>query len=293
MNGPWESFARTHTMKAVESLLKHCNDITKLQLKQCGDVDDQTLLLLAQKYPFLKHLHLNGCRKITDQSLIALGKHCLRLTILSLSCNPNRGEVSSQGVQFLLQQCRSLDALHLSHLDDNTIEGSANKLHSSSSVSTITLYNCSSIRNNYAILLLVDLTRLQHLDLSYSSGVSSAVLVAIIQNNRNLRKIDFSRINTVNNCVVQAMAACCSQLEEIEIELCLQVTELSALSSCLKLNFVDIIGCTRVSSASLLLLAVSLGPRFDIYAYRCPSLVEAEESLRGSLRVALKLLKFF
>ncbi|CAN6441197.1 unnamed protein product [Victoria cruziana] len=87
----------------VISLMKHCTDITRLDLSWCSMISDEALESLGAASS-LQALNLHGCSLITDRGLTSLttGSSARTLKKLDLSeCD----QISDTGVVFLRQLC--------------------------------------------------------------------------------------------------------------------------------------------------------------------------------------------
>ncbi|KAM3321350.1 EIN3-binding F-box protein 1-like [Capsicum chacoense] len=88
-------------------LLESCEGLVKVNLSDCLNLTDQVVLSLAARHgETLELLNLDGCRKVTDASLVAIADNCSLLNDLDVSkCAITDSGVAalSRGVQVNLQ----------------------------------------------------------------------------------------------------------------------------------------------------------------------------------------------
>lgn len=69
---------------SVMALAQSCPRLTFLDLSFSKMVIDDTMIEVAQLCPELREVQLNGCTELTDVTLLYLGRHCLRLSQLGV-----------------------------------------------------------------------------------------------------------------------------------------------------------------------------------------------------------------
>lgn len=88
-------------------LLENCEGLVKVNLSDCLNLTDQVVLSLAMRHgETLELLNLDGCRKVTDASLVAIADYCPLLIDLDVSKSAitDSGVAAlSRGVQVNLQ----------------------------------------------------------------------------------------------------------------------------------------------------------------------------------------------
>ena len=68
----------------VSMLVRKCSELEALGLADCVHIGDAAILEVVTYKPNIKYLDLNGCKKISDQSMRSISTFCSKLESLSL-----------------------------------------------------------------------------------------------------------------------------------------------------------------------------------------------------------------
>jgi hypothetical protein len=98
----------------VSTIVRRCNRIESLALGECIQLSDACMLEIATYKPNIKYLDINGCKKITDNSIRSLANFCVKLEFLNLRAT----NITDIGLITLINgKCiKTLEDLNLSYL---------------------------------------------------------------------------------------------------------------------------------------------------------------------------------
>lgn len=149
------------------TLLNEMDGVEYLSLDNFMNLDDEVMEVILEKHgKSLKYLDIKGCQYLTNFSLAQLSRHCNKLVSLNISeCS-----FSSAGIELIAE-------------NDNLVE----------SLKVLDVSKCYLLDQG-AIMPLSKLTNLTSLSLRNLEWLSSNNLPYIIQNMKNISKID------VRNC---------------------------------------------------------------------------------------------
>lgn len=149
------------------TLLNEMEGVEYLSLDNFMNLDDESMEIILEKHgKSLKYLSIKGCQYLTNFSLAQLSRHCSKLVSLNISeCS-----FSSAGIELIAE-------------NDNLLEN----------LKVLDVSKCY-ILDQGAIMPLSKLTNLISLSLRNLEWLSSNNLPFIIQNMKNILKID------VRNC---------------------------------------------------------------------------------------------
>lgn len=68
----------------VSTLIRKCLRLEGLALGECAHLSDAAILEISTYKSDIKYLDLNGCKKITDNSLKSLASCCAKLEYLNV-----------------------------------------------------------------------------------------------------------------------------------------------------------------------------------------------------------------
>ena len=149
------------------TLLSELDSVEYLSLDNFMNLDDETIEIILKKHgKYLKHLSIKGCQYLTNFSLAQISRHCDKIVSLNISeCS-----FSSAGIELIAE-------------NDNLIE----------SLRVLDVSKCYLLDQG-AIMPLSKLSKLTLLSLRNLEWLNSSNLPYIIQNMKNISKID------VRNC---------------------------------------------------------------------------------------------
>lgn len=160
--------------ESLEDILGTCSnpDFNYLSLAQ-ANITDQSVFLLARRYPKLKTIKLIECSLITDMSLITLGGLCKSLTSVNLwNGRVENHDVSSTGIIALAMGIHSLQSLKVNtHTEEKVIDNACLALYMQrESLRVLHLDSCEDITHE-GYIFLSRLTKLTQLTLHDCTGL--------------------------------------------------------------------------------------------------------------------------
>lgn len=131
--------------------------LVKVNLAGCGNLSDNIVAELARLHGgTLELLNLDGCRKITDASLVAIADNCVLLKDLDMS----KCAITDAGIAVLSNANRlTLQVLSLSNCSGVTCKSGPSLTNLGQTLVGLNLQNCSSIGCNTVELLVENLWR--------------------------------------------------------------------------------------------------------------------------------------
>uniref|UniRef100_A0A6V7QRP7 F-box/LRR-repeat protein 15-like leucin rich repeat domain-containing protein n=1 Tax=Ananas comosus var. bracteatus TaxID=296719 RepID=A0A6V7QRP7_ANACO len=218
------------TSAGLKAIANSCTSLKELSLSKCSGVTDEGLSSVVVKHKTLMKLDITCCRNITDVSVANITSSCSALTSLRMeSC----GLVSNEAFRLIGQHCQLLEELDLT---DNDVDDEGLKAIS----------RCC---------------KLSSLKIGICLNISDEGLVHVGKSCPELQELDLYRSFGVTDKGVSAIASGCCNLQIINLAYCTEITDesLISLSTCYKLNTLEIRGCSRVTSTGL--SAIALGCR--------------------------------
>ncbi|KAL3686923.1 hypothetical protein R1sor_013232 [Riccia sorocarpa] len=207
---------------AVADGRRELRDVSLRWRQRVGDIGVSALAHSCHK---LVELDLGHCNRITDESLKAISQLRLLKTLYLQKCRL----VTNSGVSFLANgsTSKSLRNLGLSECDQLT-DGGVLSLQQITTLKLLSLKHCGpNIVNIGGIGGLAGASQLRYLNLAFLRNISDASVIAIARN--------------------------CQNLEDLNLRGCRLLTggALRAFSGHMKLKFLFLTGCHRISSRDI------------------------------------------
>ena len=221
----------------------YTKNLKRLSLKGCTRLSTKALRDIPRNLQSLQDLDLSGCRACTDDLLHKLKEWCPDLLILKLeSCT----QVTDQGLEFLLGKaqpgCRKLLEVNVSSTSI-TDEGVALLMISLSDLWSLSSAGITSSTGSSIAIPIPDCTKLNCLNLSYSSITDSNVKVI------------------TDKCpgLVDLSLACCGSLSAVCLHHITSLKHLRKLNiASMKANFLaDFVPFLKASGSRLEILDIS------------------------------------
>ncbi|KAL5797032.1 hypothetical protein ACOSQ2_001852 [Xanthoceras sorbifolium] len=241
-------------------LWKSCKRLKKLQLKSCSGIGDGgSFSSFVECLQGLQEIELRTCRSIVDVVLLKLAENCDSLNSLLLYDGGSR-----DGLLQFISHCRcNLQRLDLRlplDLTNNHLSAVAVNFRS---LSTLRLQSCCLVTGD----------GLRTLGIAMSSGLEELALIncdvverepgllaTLGQNLRQLRKLDLSYNEMLNDKELTAMLVSSSCLIELKLRGCRRLSSVAMLSmskSCKRLETVDIVNCSGIDAEAVELFVIN------------------------------------
>ena len=231
--------------KGVETLVRGCPQLQGLYLSGCKRLTDKSLEHIGRHSKHLAELNLHSCINVGDLGLTYLSQGCTSLRVLDLSMCL---KVSS-GVQSVAERCMELRTLNLSScskIEDDIIMNLAEKcIHlenlilngcrrlsdeavkeivrcRGSTLKVLGLGWLTNISDEAVKLIFTFCSLIEHLDME-SSNITDGSFIEL-SGVSPLKVLKLNNCHGITNTSIVKIAACCPQLEKLELSYCDQLT---------------------------------------------------------------------
>jgi len=233
----------------IGRILKPCLFRTKvntISFASCFSLDNNSLqwISLSPSAPLVKDLDFTNCTKITESGLSKLSPNIIQ--------NLQRLVLSKSGVKslstFTFPTLEYLGLAQVSNLLANFFQ------HQQQKIRTVDLTK-SNISNKSFQNLLTHCPNLENLYLSETPSNVLEELLKIDQYKLNLKILDISWLDGVNDNFLKQFIPKCRQLERLDLGNCNYITDESIVTvsvHCPNLIGLDISQCFRITSQSLI-----------------------------------------
>ncbi|RWR78963.1 F-box/LRR-repeat protein 3-like protein isoform X1 [Cinnamomum micranthum f. kanehirae] len=230
----------------LSSLINGAVCLRQLILVNCTPVTHALATSLV-KLPKLQVIKLDSCH-VTCSGLKAIGKGCISLEELSLSkCSG----VTDEGLSFLVTKHKGLKKLDITCCTKIT-DISVSSITSCSNLTSLKMESCSLVSKEAFVLIGQRCHLLEELDLTENEIDNEGFSIDLPFVNIKIQSVG------ITDCGIAAIAQGCPMLQIINLAYCKDISDdsLRSLSTCSRLNTLEIRGCARVSSVGLSLIAV-------------------------------------
>lgn len=234
---------------------------------------------ILNRYPFITHLDLSLCPRITDASLAVISSGCNKmLTSIDLSRSKFFTHV---GLSNLAINCSNLIEIDLSNATELR-DPVAAAIAEAKNLEKLWLARCKSITDIGIGCIAVGCRKLRLLNLKWCSGVGDLGVGLIAVKCKEIRSLDLSYLPITNKCLSLILKL--RHLEDLILEGCFSIDDdsLAGLKQgCKSLKTLDMSSCQNVSHVGLSSLTSSAGCLQQlILAYGCPVTLSLADSLQ-------------
>ena len=175
----------------------------------------------------VRQIKLDGCLKLTDDSLKTIALRCPELRSIEIaSCV----EVTPKGIIDVLINCPNLLYLNVSRCEN--------------------LFNFSNYSTD--ITLSIIFSELRYLDLSFCSSLTDEDLRYLIARTPSLEYLYLRQCDCISSVGIETIATLCPNLKEISLNDCVNVTDhgvVKLLSRCRALRYISLAKCPITNTA--------------------------------------------
>ncbi|EQC33358.1 hypothetical protein SDRG_09334, partial [Saprolegnia diclina VS20] len=268
----------------------HCTNMRRLSIANCSHLDEWVLVRLFYNFQHLEHLDVAGCAQVADTTLKTLGFQCRQLTFLNISfCS----QVSDTGVVSVAQYCTRLETLLVAtqkgRVNERVTDISCLSLgEHCPKLRVLNVSGCTFVSDVGIAWLVQGCSHLESLDLTYcfkltdeglrsiganapslhtlrighAKNVSDVGLRFVSEGCPHLKVLSLRQLYLISDGVMrnfgleglQAVAATCPQLSELDLAGCFQVVERALKSlgaGCRELVKVSLKGCYNTTPCGI------------------------------------------
>ncbi|KDO31312.1 hypothetical protein SPRG_03928 [Saprolegnia parasitica CBS 223.65] len=268
----------------------HCTHMRRLSIANCSHLDEWVLVRLFYNFQHLEHLDVAGCTQVADTTLKTLGFQCRQLTYLNISFCP---KVSDTGVVSVAQYCTRLETLLIATLKGRVNErvtditclslgehcpklrvfnisgctfvsdvGIAWLVQGCSQLESLDLTHCFKLTDEGLRSVGANTPSLHTLRIGHAKNLSDVGLRFVSEGCPHLKVLSLHQLYLISDGVkrnfglegLQAVAATCPQLSELDLAGCFQVVERALKSlgaGCRALVKVSLKGCYNTTPAGI------------------------------------------
>ncbi|NXD12692.1 DRC6 protein, partial [Nothocercus nigrocapillus] len=263
-----------HLSDTTFRALAECK-LVKVSIEGNNRITDLSFKLMSKCCPYIRHIHVADCQKITDAGLkmIAPLKYililnladCLRIgdggikpfvegssgaTLRELNLN-NCVRVTDASVIEIAQRCHNLTYLNLRYCENVTDTG-IEALGNMSSLISIDISGTSI--SDMGLGALGCSGKIKELSISECQNISDTGIQKFCQDTKHLEYCHVSYCPQLTDETVKALAFHCHRLTSVSIAGCPKMTDLCMgylAAACRYLHFLDVSGCIRLTDKAL------------------------------------------
>jgi F-box/leucine-rich repeat protein 2/20 len=183
-------------------------------------------------------VNVGGCSNITDAALASLAKYCPRIQSLDLT----NTQITDEGLARIGAGCRALKKLICWSCEAITDEGVSKVAAGCSSLENLNITGCPQVKYAALASLAQNCAHLHFLDLTDTTITDEGLVY--LEGCKALKHIVL-RYLTLSDAAVGKLAKCCTNLDDVNLEGCNNITIAAAESlaqNCAKLKYLSLKG---------------------------------------------------
>lgn len=277
---------------AFEWLPEGCINLENLNVSRCGNIDNAALFLIGRRCRHLKSLNLARCIKVSDDGIVRFFDifegnlvkldlsgcvQCSDPTANTLSTKQSStledirlnglSQIRAECLTTLLTACGQLKHFEIAaELKSASTHRKSMVPHISdvvltrgrySALETVLFSGASMISNVGAISLVKKCKKLSILDLSYCTGVTDDLLIALGQYTPGLQFLSLSGNSKVTDSGMLALSAGCKLIRHLDLTSCLRLTDegVKSILHCENIEYLNIRGVDQVTDTPIKILS--------------------------------------
>ena len=208
------SYNHNITNQAIIKLGESCSCLEKLTIKGCKNISDKAIMSMVNNCHNISDLNFDKC-KVSDRSLIAIGKNCKKLKSISLEeCH----RISDNGIGAIANNCNKLVKINLKHtgINNKGVISIANKCPNLESI------NLSVFITNKSFFALANGCKWLRKINAQASKITDKAIVAITKKCNYIEELIIS-YTEVSGKSMKLISSKCHNLKLINTEGCLNV----------------------------------------------------------------------
>ncbi|KAM6146287.1 LOW QUALITY PROTEIN: F-box and leucine-rich repeat protein 13 [Phoenicopterus ruber ruber] len=242
-----------HLSDTTFKALAECK-LSKSALKGITKLPDLSFKLMSKCCPYIRHIHMADCQKITDAGLKMISlKHILGLNVADCT------RISDGGVRPFVQgssgaKLRELNLTNCIHVTDASVTEIAQRCHE---LTYLNLRYCENV-TDAGIEALGNMSSLISIDISGTS-ISDMGLRALGRHGK-IKELSVSECKSISDTGIQEFCKGTKYLEYCHVSSCPQLTDEAVKAMafhCHRLTSVDIAGCPKMTDTCIQYLAAA------------------------------------
>ncbi|XP_056429459.1 dynein regulatory complex subunit 6 isoform X2 [Hyla sarda] len=264
-----------HLSDAAFKILAQGRKLEKIRIEGNSLITDGSIKAIGRSSPYLNHIYIANCQKITDISLKAIAS-LKNITVLNVA---DCIRISDPGVRQVVEgpsgnKIRELNLTNCLRVSDLSLLRIAQKCHN---LNFLSLRFCENVTDsgiellgNMASLISIDISgtsitdqglaalgaqsKIRELSVSECQGITDIGIQKFCHQSKDLEALDISHCLQVSNNTVKTIAFCCKMLTSINISGCPKITDISIQylsGGCRYLHIIDISGDIHLSDKAL------------------------------------------
>ncbi|KFQ34689.1 F-box/LRR-repeat protein 13, partial [Merops nubicus] len=263
-----------HLSDTTFKALTECK-LVKVSIEGNNQITDLSLELVSKCCPYIRHIHMADCQRITDAGLKMISplKHILVLNVA------NCRRISDGGVRPFVQgssgaQLRELNLADCICVTDASVTEIAQRCHE---LTYLNLHHCENVTDagiealrNISSLISIDLSgtsisdtglgalghhgKIKELYISECKTISDTGIQEFCRGTKNLQLCHVSYCPQLTDEAVRSMAFHCHRLTSVNIAACPKMTDTCIqylAAACHYLHFLDVSGCIHLTDKAL------------------------------------------
>ncbi|NXI65787.1 DRC6 protein, partial [Anseranas semipalmata] len=263
-----------HLSDTTFKALAECK-LVKVRIEGNNQITDLSFELMSKCCPYLRHIHIAGCQKITDVGL----KMISQLKYIHVLNVADCLRISDEGVQPFVQgssgaKLRELNLTNCIHVTDASVTEIAQRCHQ---LTYLNLRHCENVTDagiealgNMSSLISIDISgtnisdmglralgfrgKIKQLSLSECKNISDTGIQEFCKGTKHLEYCHVSYCPQLTDEAVKALAFHCHKLTSVSIAGCPKMTDTCIqylATACHYLHFLDVSGCINLTDKAL------------------------------------------
>lgn len=198
----------------LHSAAMHCNQVSTLDVSWCN-LSDNDMLIVADNFPVLSTLLMNGNQSVTDQ---AVKYNCQRFSH-QLKRLELQGcfKVTNESLE-VISCCIQLIGLNVGHCHKLSSSALASSIKQLTELEYLNLKGLKQVRDSCITTIVKCCTKIEHLDISQCTGLSARTLTEISCALCNLRTIEMAMCkNSVDDASLSCLLANCKSIQSVDL----------------------------------------------------------------------------
>ncbi|XP_053387495.1 uncharacterized protein LOC123542197 [Mercenaria mercenaria] len=221
-----------------------CSNLRALYMDGCCRITDNTVLEVSEACPQLRTLHLNQCTRISDSSIIRIAQNCPHLTNLQLD---HCSQVTDEAMSEIVMGCP--DMMYLNLMCCGITDKGVKCIAKLSKLTNLDLSNLPRLTSDSVVYLSKFCKNLQCINVSLNTMMDDWCIAQLAKNLPMLKRL-YCVSCSISDKGLEDIAEYRPTLEALDVGWCQAVTDrgVRVISlACKHLDYFGLIRCDRVT----------------------------------------------